>query len=478
MNENQRRTEEYDEISLRELVHTIARGKKFIFSFTLAAVLIGLLGSIFLPSFLSDSKGEIKTAITYQYAGSSLGLNPRGGAFDIDEIRSPVVIKPVVNELALGEEGITVEDIRRNISFEALVPDRVVKKMEQLKDVEDDEFRIQQLDALSYNPNQFVVTFSLSKDLGMDEDAGREVLDALIRSYEGWFYTEYAKREALINIIADADFESYDYPEIVSIFRDQVDLINSNLDEKIKEDPNFRSKENGLSFQEMKQMVALIDNIELERSTSLIGAFNLTKDKDKLIKLYEYKMDQYKYVNKKKSDEMAIMTGMIDEYIKDTSAVIFSSSSNSESGMSLDYEDDYYNSLVADYANAGIESANALNEIDFIRFKINKLNEDETAPSIRGEAIIEVESINEEIRIRLGKWIDHINIAIEEYDKGRFYNSALKQLTPVEVYRSSDVNLKLNLAISLILGLMLSVFIVLFKNYMAEENENEGGQVK
>jgi capsular polysaccharide biosynthesis protein len=478
MNENQRHTEEYDEISLRDLVHTIAKGRKFIGIFTLAAVLIGLLGSMLMPGLLSDSKGEIKTAITYQYAGSSLGLNPRGGAFDIDEIRSPVVIKPVIDELALGEAGITVEDIRRNISFEALVPDSVVKKMDQLKDVKDDEFRIEQLDALSYNPNQFVVTFSLSKDLAMDEDTGREVLDALIRSYEGWFYTEYAKREALINIIADADFESYDYPEIVSIFRDQVDLINSNLNEKIKEDPDFRSKENGLSFQEMKEMVALIDNIELERSTSLIGAFNLTKDKDKLIKLYEYKMDQYLYVNKKKSDEMAIMIDMIDEYIKDTSAVIFASSSNSESGMSLDYEDDYYNSMVEDYATAGIESANALNEIEFIKFKINKLNEDATAPSIRGEAIIEVEQLNEEIRTRLSKWIDQINVAIGEYDKGRFYNSALKQLTPVEVYESSDVNLKLNLAISLLLGLMFSVFIVFFKSYMAEENEDQGGQEK
>ena len=134
--------------------------------------------------------------------------------------------------------------------------------------------------------------------------------------------------------------------------------------------------------------------IELERAESLTGAFNLTKDKEKLIKLYEYKIDRYKLINKKKSDEMAIIAKMIDEYIKDTSAVIFSSSSNSESGMSLDYEDGYYNKMVADYTAAGVEAANALNEIDFILFKIAKLNEDDSFPSIKGDAILEVEKLN------------------------------------------------------------------------------------
>ncbi len=463
--------EEYDEISLREIIEVLIKGKKFIAWCIVIAVILALAGSVLVPKILSDSNGKIQTAITYRYDGASMGTNPYGGSLDINEIRSPAVLKPVIDEFELQEYAITTEDLRRNISFESLVPDRVVEKMSRLKDVKDDEFRIQQMEALSYRPNQFIVTLNLHKNLGIDETLGREVLDAVIRSYEGWFYTEYYDRAVLPNILADVNFDEYDYPEIVTIFNNQTDLMYSYLDEKIKEDPDFRSKETGLSFLELRQMVELVDNIELDRASSLVGAFNLTKDKDKLIKLYEYQIERYELTNKKKTDEMSIIDSMIDEYIKDTSAIIFSSASNAEAGISLDSEDAYYNSLVSDYASAGIEASDALNEIDFVRFKIDKLNEDETSLPIKQEALAEVDRLNEAVYSRLNKWIENINLSLQEYDKGRFFRSTLQQLTPSEVYFGDGVNLKLNLAIGLVLGLMIGVFAVFLRSYMNVEHK-------
>lgn len=460
-----------DEISLRELFGVVMKGKQFIAMFTLVAAVVALIGSLWLPGFLSGSDGQVKTAISYYYVGASQGVSPDGTPFDINEIRSPAVLKPVIDDLGLSTYGVTVERLRRNLSFEAIVPDEVVEKLGLLREVEDDELRLKEYEALDYNPNQFIVTFNLSRELGIPETMGREILDAVIRSYEGWFYTTYTDREILTNLIAEVDFANYDYPEIVSIFDRQLGIIYAQLDDKIAEDSDFRSRTTGLSFLELKQMVRLIDEIELNRSRSLIGAFNLTKDKDRLIKLYEYQIEQYDLLSRKKTDERLIINQMIDSYIKDSSAVIISSIGGEQPGVSLDYEDEYYNSLVEDYTEAGIAATDASNEIAFLQFKIARLNEDAVTSTLKMEAVTEVEELNEIIGVELTRWIDEINVTLAEYDQGRFYRSTLQQLTPAEIYKSGVDNLMLNLAIGLVLGLMLSVFIVFFRHAVGPESE-------
>ncbi len=451
--------ENYDEISLKEIILVLLKGKRLIIVFTLLITILVFVGSVMGPGLLSDSVGEIKTVITYN----------GGISADINEIRSPAVLKPVIDNLGLDEYDISVDDLRRNIYFEALIPDRIVEKMAQLKDVKDDEFRIQQLEELSYSASEYIVTLNLDKKLGIDPYKGREVLDAIIRSYEGWYYKEYVNRTVLTNVLSDINMDSYDYPEIIEIFEGQLSTVYSYLNTKIAEDPEFRSSTTGMTFDELRQVVGLVDKIDLSRANAIIGAYNLTKDKDKLLKLYEYQITNYEILNKKKTDEMTIINRMIDTYIKDPSAVIFSSTLNATNGVSLDNEDQYYNSLIKDYTEAGVIAINALNDIEFIKFKINKLSDDEIGSALKQDAVVEVDLLNERINFKLNYWIDQINLTLEEYDYNRFYKSTLRQLTPSESYSVIDTNVKLNTAIGLVLGLMISVFMVFFRSYMKNE---------
>lgn len=451
--------ENYDEISLKELILVLLKGKKLIIGLTLLITVLVFVGSVIGPGFLSDSEGEIKTAITYN----------GGISADINEIKSPAVLKPVIDNLGLDGYDISVDDLRRNIYFEALIPDGVVEKMEQLKDVEDDEFRIQKMEELSYSVSEYIVTLNLDKDLGLDASKGREVLGAIIRSYEGWYYEEYVNRAVLTNVLSDIDLDNYDYPEIVEIFEGQLSTVYSYLNAKIAEDPEFRSSTTGMTFGELKQAIELVDNIELKKVDAIIGAYNITKDKDKLLKLYKYQITNYEMLNKKKTDEMAIINRMIDNYIKDPSAVIFSSTLNTTDGVSLDNEDQYYNSLIKDYTKAGVVAIGALNDIELIKFKIDKLSDDEMESVLKQDAIEEVNLLNNRIYSKLNYWVGQINLTLEEYDYNRFYKSALRQLTPSESYSVIDTNVKLNTAIGLVLGLMISVFAVFFRSYMKSE---------
>ncbi len=224
-----------------------------------------------------------------------------------------------------------------------------------------------------------------------------------------------------------------------------------------------------MTFAELKQVVGLVDNIELKKADAIIGAYNLTKDKDKLLKLYEYQIANYEMLNKKKTDEMAIVNRMIDSYIKDPSAVIFSSTLNTTNGVSLDNEDKYYNSLIKSYTEASVVAINALNDIELINFKIAKLSDDETESALKLDAVEEVNLLNNRIYYKLNYWIDQINSTLEEYDYNRFYKSTLRQLTPSESYSVIDTNVKLNTAVGMVLGLMISVFMVFFRSYMKNE---------
>ena len=97
--------ENYDEISLKELILVLLKGKKLIVGLTLLITVLVFVGSVIGPKLLSDSVGEIKTAITYN----------GGISADINEIRSPAVLKPVIDNLGLDEYDISVDDLRRNI---------------------------------------------------------------------------------------------------------------------------------------------------------------------------------------------------------------------------------------------------------------------------------------------------------------------------------------------------------------------------
>jgi len=98
------------------------------------------------------------------------------------------------------------------------------------------------------------------------------------------------------------------------------------LSSKIEKAKDFRSTDTGLSFADILQSVDVIDTVDLSRMDSIIGAFNLTKDKDKLIKLYEYRIKVKELEKAKKQDESKIVSDMLGKFERDKS--VFACSGN------------------------------------------------------------------------------------------------------------------------------------------------------
>ena len=80
---------------------------------------------------------------------------------------------------------------------------------------------------------------------------------------------------------------------------------------------NFRSVETGMSFGDIMESISIIKKVDLSRLDSIIGAYNLTKNKEKLIKLYEYRIKQAELSMNQKNEESALLTDIIQKYQKD-----------------------------------------------------------------------------------------------------------------------------------------------------------------
>ncbi len=117
-----------EEISLREIIEAVWKGKWIIAIVTIIALILGGVGTyIMMPGSYS-----VVTIVEINYPGIELGKNPDGTQFDIRQIKSPYVIEKALNaaekarqemaELKAGNEQLLAEARREkeNILREAM----------------------------------------------------------------------------------------------------------------------------------------------------------------------------------------------------------------------------------------------------------------------------------------------------------------------------------------------------------------------
>lgn len=74
-------------------------------------------------------------------------------------------------------------------------------------------------------------------------------------------------------------------------------------------------------------------------------------------------------------------------------------------------------------------------------------------------------SLIERVDQKLNNWIELTNKTVNEYYETKYYGRAVVQLTPAEITNIKYEKLVLNLAIAFVIGLMVSIFIVFFREY-------------
>jgi len=313
----------------------------------------------------------------------------------------------------------------------------------------------------------------------MSRNTGKQVLTEIVREYQRQFNLEYSDREVLADIVGPLDYSEYDYPDISTIVHNQINLIRNFLDAKIKKAKDFRSIETGLSFTDIYESVEVIAAVDVSRMDSMIGAFNLTKDKDELIKFYEYRIKMKELEIAKKQEESQLASEMLQKYQKDQNVLLIpglSSDGSQQNGMNdiikIGGDNSYYDELAERSTEAGIAAKAGVHDLEYYRKEIERLQSDTIPESQKQIAAKEVDKLSEGIKEKLSHWIELTNKTAAEYYDNYLFNKAIAEVSPSEIYPAHD-NLKMIIAVSLAIGLMIGFLAAFMREYIKSFKKNK-----
>jgi capsular polysaccharide biosynthesis protein len=438
-----------EEISLREILEVIWKGKWLIALITIVAVLLTGIGTyIMLPN-----SQHVVAIININYPGIEQGLNPDGTQFDILQLKSPYVIEKALEELALTNSGLKLDDIRRNIDITPIVPDDVSQRAETI---------LKQGQEFVYYPSEYKITYKINKAFSYSQ--GIQLVEEIISQYKKYFYMLYSDVKTVENTISNVDLSNYDYPDIVEIINKQVESVQELLESKAEEGSGFRSSNTGYTFTDLSRSYDVLKNVDITKLESLVNTNTLTKDRERLIKDYEYRVKRMELEMAKKSSEAEEARKLMDQYKKEDYVLLPDALGGQ---IKTENTSSYYSTLAEMAITASVEAANLQHEIEYYRNEIERLK---SVPTINNAKLMEeADNLIETIKSKMSDLVTKTNDTLEDYYLYKYENN-IRQIAPAEI--ETGINILMNLAIAFVAGIMIGIFAVLLRYYW-KSTENE-----
>jgi len=462
----------YDEegISLRELLLVLIRGKKTIVWLTIVVFLVTIIGAAAIPNIKIGTNGTVQTAVQLYFSGIEIGQTPSGGIYDVNEIKSADVLQNAIDNIDFGNHSVALERLKSNISIQAVVPDSVAKTLENLKDIKDDQLKIEKLEELSGYSDIYIIKLNLATDLGLNEEQGRMLLDNIIQEYKVQLVDKYGDNVMLADVFAsEFDLNQYDYIQAAAILNDQLERMELYVNRHMPQ-TDVHSTVTGLNPADISSALESIRTVDMERIYTMIGAFYLTKDPNKVVARYEQLAEDKEKSAAQFSEEAAAIKSAIIGYKNDGQTIVLGDMSSAP--INLTNENKQYNELVNQYIEAGTKASSASEDAVYYRSEAERFR---TALPANRENSLKAALAEDSISLLKGKlifWTGIIKDTSKDYYTEATYQHYVEQLMPARSYASLEEgpNMLLIAAIGLVLGFVLSVLAVLFMAYMKEDS--------
>lgn len=455
-------------VSLKDIFDFISKGKKTILLFTLFFFVMSVLVStVYLWKGVSYT-GTVKALISFNYEGIEKGLDPHGKILDVNMLKAPVVLNKVLQETGLYEKKLTTEDIRENINVEGIIPDDIIDRILTInKMAEKDVTKLEELQELEYHPTQFLVTMKNHKKLGLDNKTAVTVLNSVLENYRQYFLDTYADKNVLSSALGELDYNEYDYPEIMRVMKGQLDIMKSYLQDKMIKSPDFRAKGTQLTFGDIISYLDILDGVDVSRSSSIIFFYNITKDKEKLMSLYEYRIKLYKNEMAKKQDESEQVGTAANNYQKDK-AVILASGMGADGLTPFEFtqKGENYDTLVNRSVSAGVSASTYQHDIDFYTVELDRLKNDTIPEETKKKYTAELDNTIQGTAEKIRKWVDLVNKTVDEYYETEVFKDATKVVVPAQfksVMMESVKTIGIIIFAGVLVGLSLGLGLVFIR---------------
>ena len=298
-------------------------------------IIAAMVGAYMVTMSTIDSmrvKKPITALVGFNYSGIEKGLDPKGGALDVNSIKNPEVIGDTLTSLDISLDK--VETIRSRITIAGVIPSNAIDRITLYRSVINQTGSItaaQNLLETSYFSTQYKVTFNYS-GTGLSTEDAVEVLNTMLEKYRDYFYKQYGYNQSLGTSVSTNEYSTYDYAEAIDLFKSNLTTLQSYVKKLADEDVTRFCSTNGYTFGDLYESVKTVIDLDLEKAESLATVNNLTKDREQTLAYYTYKIED---LTRKKSQYEETYNALVktrESYIKDP--IIFYQAAPTEEGSS------------------------------------------------------------------------------------------------------------------------------------------------
>ena len=339
------------ELDLVRVFSNMGKKRRIYAWLIVACMLIGLAAPLLLAE-LRDKTENVSVVINLLYPSAQNKLAPDGEPLDVNYIKSSYILQNAIKKTQLSEK-IPISALERNISIEELLSEETRQKLEVVEKVigETQKDYESVLDVDYKYEGKYIVTLANGfttdpegkKKTYIDGAELTSLLNNIAESYSEYFYDTYMDLTLPDNTLDSIKSEDLDYIERLD---EIVSLLNSLsqycTDEEKEQYLTYRSKIDGMSFEDIDECIRLVRDIDVDYLYAYVFYNSITKDKKSMVTKYNYQL-------KNAERELEVILGNIknnDDLISEYKNKKIEVSQMGQESTKSSTVTDYYNELI------------------------------------------------------------------------------------------------------------------------------------
>lgn len=465
--------DEEDGKPLLTLRGIIEQTKRLFLLWLVLAIVAGVVsGSATL--MMKTSNVSVQAIVEFTFDGVEEGKDPKGNEFDPTKIKSAVVLDDALNSL---EMDIPVDTLRKNIKVRGIMPEEKYQELTGYKSIFDSGnsnamSAVKAMLGVAYHPTRFQIVLDLDQ-ADIDEEQGTAVMNAILDSYQRYFFETYGYNEALGSAVLAVDYQEYDYERVIEVFDTTLNSAQSYVNSLAAEDgTNFRSVKTGYSFTDLAAALETIRSEDLDWISSYISVNNVTKDKEQLLTYYEYRIQSLQRAKIAAETNLASIQDSIISYQKDP-ILVMPGGSDSGNATTVGQSSKQYDDMIKKKLEVQEEITQCTKEISYLEYRVAKLQE---TSSVTSKSQMEVlDKKLDALYTKISDLLNTVNETADEFYENVAYVNACTVIAPATVSVSSHGTDTMNTVI-LVEALLFAIFalLILCRAFVQQYRLNAG----
>ena len=372
------------EISLTNVFSNMAKKKKIFLRVLAILLILGLVLPLLLAE-LNTKAPNTQAAVQLKYTVID---SETGKETDPLPVKfSSYVLQEALNNTQLSSP-ISITNLESNLTIKQLLTEETRQRLEILdKQIDASASTVGQATSIKLNyDNTFIIT--LANGFGSPEARNKtylstaeiqDLLNNIIKAYNNQLYKTMADFTLPESDLESLESNGLDFLENLDIIKTSLVALKDYCDSKAELYPDYRSAATGLSFKDISDTIATINDIDISYLYSFIMYNGITKDQATLINKYNYTLRTAKLDLADVNSRIDGNNKIIENYKNQSISVI---GGEDQSGKPLSITTEYYNNLVIAQTELFDRKAELESQISDLENKIKVFGESASSKEV------------------------------------------------------------------------------------------------